>query len=191
VTTPKGLLTISDAADYQRSRALRRRGALVLALFAVLWAAVGASGMPADLAPGIRIAGVVISAAVILVAFRPGVAPGERRRRQPVGWYRMVGLVNLVQACAIALVVLGFITAEVPQLVPPVVCLIVGLHFSPLARLFDQPQYLWTAAGGCAAGVAGLLMLAAGTELETSRIVVGLGAAGTLWLTAARLAVRP
>ncbi|HET7414552.1 MAG TPA: hypothetical protein VFI97_02505 [Arthrobacter sp.] len=69
--------------------------------------------------------------------------------------------------------------------------MIVGLHFFPLARLFDQPQYLWTAAGGCAAGIAGLLVLLAGDGLEASRAVVGLGAAATLWLTAVRLTLRP
>lgn len=191
MTTPDALRTTSDAGDYQRSRALRRRGALILALFAGLWAAVGASGLPPDLAAGARIAGAAISGTVILVAFRPGEAPAERRRHQPVGWYRRVGLVNLVQAGAIAVVVLGFIASGVPQLVPPVVCVIVGLHFFPLARLFDQPQYVWTAAGACAAGVAGLLALMLGAGLETSRMLVGLGAAATLWLTAVRLALRP
>jgi hypothetical protein len=191
VTASGAQPVISGGAEYQHSRTLRRRGILVLALFAILWAVVGASGLPSDLASGARIAGVIISAAIIAVAFRPGRPMAERRRNQPDGWYRRVGLINLVQAAAIALVVLGFITAQVPQLVPPVVCVIVGLHFFPLARLFDQPQYLWTAAGGCAAGIAGLLLLIAGAGFETSRTVVGLGAAVTLWLTTVWLALRP
>ncbi|GAB3272625.1 DUF7010 family protein [Arthrobacter pigmenti] len=181
---------ISGSAEYQRSRTLRRHGILVLALFAILWAVVGASGLPPDLASGARITGVIISAAIIVVALRPGRPMAERRRNQPDGWYGRVGLINLVQAAAIALVVLGFITAQLPQLVPPVVSVIVGLHFFPLARLFDQPQYLWTAAGACAAGIAGLLLIA-GAGFETSRIAVGLGAALTLWLTTVWLALRP
>lgn len=79
---------------------------------------------------------------------------------------------------------------RVSELVPPVVCLIVGLHFFPLARLFDQPQHTWTATGLCLAAGAGLVILAVGAGPEASRVVIGLVAAGTLWVTSARLALR-
>ncbi|WP_219417445.1 DUF7010 family protein [Pseudonocardia nigra] len=77
-----------------------------------------------------------------------------------------------------------------PELAPPVVALIVGLHFFPLARLFDQPQYTWTAVGLCVAAVAGLVVLVTGPSPEVSRLAVGLGAAGTLLATAWHLALR-
>ncbi|WP_051441992.1 hypothetical protein [Arthrobacter sp. H14] len=180
-----------DTAARERSRVMRRRGVVVLALFAVLWAAVGASGLTAGTAGMVRIAAVIPSIAIVLLAYHPGSAElPERQRYQPQGWYRHVGIVNLVQAAAIAVTVLGFIAADVPQLVPPVVSLIVGLHFLPLARLFDQPQYRWTGAGLSAASVAGLLILAVGPGAEASRIVAGFAAAATLWATSARLALR-
>ncbi|GAB3530594.1 hypothetical protein [Arthrobacter monumenti] len=180
-----------DTAAQEQSRIMRRRGAVILAMFAVLWAAVGASGLTTGPAGVVRIAAIVPSAAIVLLAHRPGSAEmPERKRYQPQGWYRHVGIVNLVQAAAIAVTVLGFIAADVPQLVPPVVCLIVGLHFLPLARLFDQPQYRWTGVGLLGASVAGLLILAGGPGAEASRIVVGFAAASTLWATSFRLAMR-
>ncbi len=126
-----------DTVMQDQSRSLRRRGALILALFALLWAAVGASGLPSGAAWTVRIAAVVVSAGVILLTFRLGHAGApERQRRQPEGWYRHVGVVNLAQFGTIALAVLILVAVEAPELVPPVVCLIVGLHFFPLARLF-------------------------------------------------------
>ncbi|MGH3567077.1 MAG: DUF7010 family protein [Pseudonocardia sp.] len=132
----------------------------------------------------------VISAGTILLAFRPGDAGApERSRRQPEGWYGQVGLVNLAQFVAIAMVVLVFITVGAPALVPPFVSLIVGLHFFPLARLFDQPQYSWTAAGLCVAAFVGLVILAVGAGPEASRVGIGVLVTGTLWGTALRLAL--
>lgn len=180
-----------DAVRQDRSESLRRRGTLILVLFALLWAAVGASGLPSGAAWAVRIAAVVVSAGAILLTFRPGDAGApERSRRQPEGWYRHVGVVNLAQFVAIALVVLIFIAVGAPELIPPVVCLIVGLHFFPLARLFDQPQYTWTAGGLCVAAGAGLVILAVGAGAEASRVVIGLVAAGTLLATSVHLALR-
>ena len=76
------------------------------------------------------------------------------------------------------------------MLIPPVVCLIVGAHFFPLARLFDQPQYWWTGASLSIVAAAGFITLAAGAGAEVSRVVVGLGAAITLWGTSLHVARR-
>lgn len=180
-----------DTRQQLQSRMLRRRGILILSLFGILWAAVGASGLSADIAGTARIIGMVLGVGVILLGYRPaGRTSPERQRSQPAGWYRKIGVVNLVQAAAIALTVLGLIAAGVPQMVPPVVCLIVGMHFLPLAKLFDQPQYFWTGAGLTAAAIAGFLILMLGPGAETSRIVIGFAAAGTLWTTSVLLAVR-
>jgi hypothetical protein len=173
------------------SRTLRRRGALILAPFALLWAVVAASGLPGGAAWAVRIGAVVLAGAAIAVTFRSGRdGTPERTRHQPDGWYRWVGLVNLAQFVVIALIVAVGIALTVPQLVPPAVCLVVGLHFFPLARLFDQPQYTWTGAGLCVAAGAGLLVLAVAPSQEVSRVVIGVLAAGTLLATAWHLALR-
>lgn len=180
-----------NAAQQELSRTLRQRGALIVALFALLWAAVGASGLSATAAWVVRIGAVVISAGALVLTFRPGGAgTPERARQQPEGWYRRVGVVNLIQFVAIVLAVVAPLAVGAPQLVLPAVCVIVGVHFFPLARLFDQPQYRWTGAGLCLAAGAGLVILTIGPGQETSRVVIGLVAAATLWATSVRLALR-
>jgi hypothetical protein len=168
-----------------------RRGVLVLALFALAWALVGASGLPTGAAWALRIVAVMLVAAAIAAAYRPAaVGAVERERRLPGGWRRRVGIVNVTQFVVIALVVVVFIAAGRPEFVPPVVCLVVGVHFFPLARLFDQPQYTWTASGLCLVACAGLLVLVTGPGPAPSRVVVGIGATATLLATAGHLAAR-
>lgn len=182
-------MTTNDVRS-THSRDLRRRGAVVLAVFALLWGAVAASGLPAGAAWTVRVVAVLTSAVLVATALRSGGSRPERSRRQPEGWHRWVGIVNLGQFVVIALVVVASLAAGVPQLVPPVVCLVVGLHFFPLARLFDQPQYTWTAVGLCAAAAAGLAVLVVGPGQEVSRVVIGSVAALTLWGTSAWLSLR-
>ena len=52
-------------SDELLSRALRRRGALVLSGFALLWALVGASGLPSGDGWTVRLAAVSITAAAV------------------------------------------------------------------------------------------------------------------------------
>jgi uncharacterized membrane protein len=147
------------------SRSFQQRGALVLALFAVLWAAVAASGLPAALGWPVRIGAVVVAVAIIAAALRRPGAVRERVRTLPRNWRRSVGIVNGAQFAVIALVVVAGLTTGAPQIVPPLVALVVGLHFLPLARLFDQPQYTFTAAGLCLAAVLGGLVLLVGPSV--------------------------
>lgn len=179
----------AGAADARRwSATLRRRGAVVLGLFAVLWGFVAASGL-AEMAWPARWASLAVTAAVLALALRPGMAADERPRAQPAGWHRRVGLVNGGQFAVIALVVVGALALDAPQVVAPAVALVVGAHFVPLAREFDQPEYRWTAAGLCAGGLAGLALLAVGAPFATVRVVVGAVAVLTLEGTALRLAL--
>lgn len=171
------------------SRSLRRRGALVLAPFALLWSMVAASGLPAGGAWAVRAAALVVTLALVGLALR-STADGrpERVRSQPEGWHRLVGLVNLGEVAAIVLVVVVCLVGDVPQLVPPLVALVVGVHFVPLARLFDQPEYRATAAGLVVAATAGLALLVVSNE--ASRTAAGGLTALTLWATSALLSAR-
>ena len=122
------MTTTVDSADLGLSRALRRRGELVLTLFAPLWSLAAIAG----------------TVAVLVVA-------------------------------------------DLPQLVAPVVCAIVGIHFLPLARLFDQQEYRSTATGLLVGAIGGLVIALFGPSDETSRVVVGACAAATLWVTSVLL----
>jgi hypothetical protein len=107
-----------------------------------------------------------------------------------VGWSRQVGLVNLGQVAAIAVAVVVLIVVHGTTFIPAVICLIFGLHFLPLARLFGQWQYRWTGVLLCAAAIAGIAVYLGGSSGSMSRSVVGLGAAVILWVTSLHVAIR-
>ncbi|MFF5967129.1 hypothetical protein ACFY64_26040 [Streptomyces collinus] len=65
-----------------------------------------------------------------------------------------------------------------------------GLRFFPLARLYDQWQYQWTAPLLTAVAVTGFVLVVVGLASETVRIVVGLGSALVLWTWLYHLALR-
>lgn len=162
----------------------------MLAPFALLWALMGSASLPSGSSRIAMPAAVVLAAAAVVLALVRRTGP-ERERRQPEGWHERVGLVNLGELAAIFVTVTVCSAFGRPQLVPPVVCLVVAVHFVPLARLFDQPEYRGTAAGLAAASVAGLAALALGSSAETSRLLVGAVAALTLWVTSLLLSLRP
>jgi len=112
----------------------------------------------------------------------------DRVRRVPADWNRRFDVVGAaVQAVAILSVVVALIVVDQVTLVPAAECLVMGLHFLPLARLFDQPQYRWTGAALClVAGLAGSLHL---WGRGTAAVVVAAGgAAVVLWATSLHVA---
>ncbi|MDQ3526135.1 MAG: hypothetical protein M3451_13945 [Chloroflexota bacterium] len=71
--------------------------------------------------------------------------PADRQRR-----YNLVGI---VQAVAIGLTIAALIVIGHPAFIPAVVSVIVGMHFFPLAPVFDQPQYALTGVALCVVGL--------------------------------------
>lgn len=180
-----------DAECLTLTRDLRRRGAIVLAVFALVWAFAAGSGIaavPVSVAVGVVAAAVTVGA--VVTAFRGTRGPVTRTVRLPEKWNRGVGLVNVAEVAAIFVVFAASNASGHPEFIPVGICLVVGLHFFPLARLFDQGQYTWTAISLTAVSVVGLAVLAAGTSAETIRTVVGLGAAVVLWASSFHVALR-
>ncbi|MFD3436840.1 hypothetical protein ACFWU3_04960 [Streptomyces sp. NPDC058685] len=170
---------------------LRRRGAIVLAVFALVWAFAGGSGIEAvPLSVAVGVVAAALSVAGVVLAFRGAAGPAVRSVRLPEKWNRGVGIVNAAEVVAVFAVIAASNATGRPELIPPGICLVVGLHFFPLARLFDQWQYTWTAVALSVVAVVGFVALAAGTTGETARVVVGLGAAVVLWLSSFHVAVR-
>ncbi|MFE0171089.1 hypothetical protein ACFWZ2_02135 [Streptomyces sp. NPDC059002] len=191
-------------------------GVLILTVFATLWAAVGISGIQggpalvtgaAVLAAGVTAAVVVLSRRSVRQAGARPVAYEEQAEEQAAdpephagpesaggrgdegaGNYRRFGLINIAQTVAIvaAVMILGRLGEWI--LVPPAVCLIVGLHFLPLAGVFGQPPYRWAGLLLVAVAAAGILAFAVGSAPGTVRALVGIGAALVLWATALRVA---
>ncbi|MFE5795265.1 hypothetical protein ACFQ8C_22210 [Streptomyces sp. NPDC056503] len=173
-----------DAECLALTRTLRRRGVVVLSVFGLVWALAGGSGLPA---PGLPVAGalgVLLTAGALAAGFRGTAREVTRPVRLPERWNRGVGVVNAVEVAAIVGVIAASNAAGRQEWIPVGICLVVGLHFFPLARLYDQRQYGWLAAALTGLGALGAALVAAGLTAEAVRASVGLPAALALWGTA-------
>jgi len=162
---------------------MARRGALFMWGFAVVWALVGLGGASLlGLLPAVAVIGAGLAAGVLLLLIdRRGGCPPEEASpvRLAPDFQRRFRQVNIAQGVLIGLVVAGLVLVSQPQFITPAVALVVGLHFWPLARIFDQPHLAtvcWrlvvvAALGAPAAAVAGP---------ELAQAVSGLGAAAVL-----------
>ncbi len=70
--------------------------------------------------------------------------------------------------------------------IPIAIAIIVGVHFLPLAHVFEAPLYYWTGAL-CVLGVLACLQI---RDFGTRVLCVGLAMAAVLWLSALRLLVQ-
>lgn len=89
----------TDAECLALTRNLRRRGVLVLSVFALMWAVAAASGTGSatDAAPlGIEVATLLLTAVAICLGYRKDAAPSPRMLNLPANWARGVGIVNTV-----------------------------------------------------------------------------------------------
>ncbi|MET8896306.1 hypothetical protein [Streptomyces albogriseolus] len=196
MTSSTGSAPTPSAADAQclaLTRQLRRRGTVVLSVFALAWAFAGASGTGSatDVVPvSISAAALAVTAVALFLGLRKDARPSPRTVDLPGNWARGVGVVNGLELLAIVAVVAAANAAGRPAFVPVGIALVVGLHFFPLARLYDQWQYRWTGALMTAVAVAGAVLVLAGLSAETVRVVVSLACAAVLWVSACHLAVR-
>ena len=157
---------------------LRRNGALMMSMFAFFWA-VG----PPPVDGAARTITLVVSVALTAITVGLALRPRGGGTLDLVGdWQQRYNRVALVEFGAIAVVVLVLAVTGQHQLIAPLVCLVVGLHFFPLATLFRQPLYRRT---GIALTTVGLLAVGVAVTAggEEGRQVAGFGAAGALWLT--------
>lgn len=159
-----------------------KSGVGFLALFGLGWwlLATGAFGgavqMVAVGAGCVVAVGLMLAARRILPASAGGPLPADRRRR--------FNQINGLQWLVIIVIAVVCSRAGVPVLIPPLIALVVGLHFLPLAAVFGQPRLRVPAALLVAAGLAGgAVWLAEGPD-RAVRFTVGLISALSLWGTA-------
>ena len=171
-------------------------GAMVMALFGLLWV-LGCAGalagalVPILLASGVAVTAILVAASLRLwrvAAGRPsggwaGTSASHRVRRR----FRLIGI---VEGLGIGVVVFACARLGRPEFIPALVALVVGLHFFPLASLFRVSLYHATGAGLClVAVVTPLVASPLGAQTVAWQVVPGLGAAVTLWATSAVLVV--
>lgn len=170
-----------------RPAGFRQAGALITGLFGLPWALTASGFLPAVAAMGVRWAALAITVLAVGVALLRPATGQDRVRRVPGDWRRRVNQVGMAEAAAILAAVAALALSGRPTLVPAAVCLVVGQHFLPLTRLFDQPQFRWTGAGMClVAAIGGSLYLSGGGT--AAAVVAGGGAAVVLWATSLHVA---
>ncbi|SCF00057.1 hypothetical protein [Micromonospora mirobrigensis] len=167
-------------------------GVLTMIVYGLAWLVAGVTGLPVP--TGVRLAlslvGVVTAGAVLIAGGRLRArGPGRSRRVRPhsMRWFH---LVNVAQTVAILVAVLALLRAGAPGLIVVAVCLVVGAHFLPLARIFDVPGYWWTGGLLILVAAAGAAAYGYGATNATVRSAIGLPAAVILWATALEVSRR-
>jgi len=90
-----------------------------------------------------------------------------------------------IAAILVAVVVLG--RSDHGEWIPATICLVVGLHLIPLARLFRVPLYYATAAALCLVATTTMALGVAGAPEALWQLLPGIGIALALWATGATL----
>lgn len=156
-------------------------GPIILAVMGAIWAMVGldyAGVPPVWWAAPVVIAGAIVA---LVVQRSRGLVPPPAAEGRRIG--RLVGIWSGVEGVAIFVAINVCINLQRPDWVVPAICVIVGLHFLPLARGLPVRLYYAT---GAAMTVLGLLGLADLTLLAPA-MMVAFGAALLLWGTALRV----
>jgi hypothetical protein len=155
-------------------------GAMIMSMFAAVWWAVGIGASGHGSVPMYAIP-VLVTVAIIAAASRrradtTPVSPEEHARRG-----RLFGVASGVEGLLIFVAVNVLANLKKLDFAAPVIAMIVGLHFVPLARGLPARSYYVTSALLVALGVAGLSVPGANQRL----LAVSVGAACVLWLTCA------
>ncbi|MGW0840483.1 hypothetical protein ACWD26_10010 [Streptomyces sp. NPDC002787] len=156
-----------------------KSGVGFFALFGLGWWLLGSSAFDGVTRLVLVIVGCVAAVGLMLAARRflppsaQGAFPAARRRR--------FNQINGLQWLLIIAVVAVCRQAGAPVLVPPLIAVVVGLHFLPLAAVFEQPRLRIPAALLVASGAAGMTVRLMNGPDDTVRLVVGLMSALSLW----------
>jgi hypothetical protein len=153
-----------------------RIGLLVLTFFAATWASAGL--LVSGATPGLILIPIAVSLALLAWGWRGSGLVGSSRPN--VG--KLVGLWSAIEGVAIFVAVNVLENQHRDDLMFPVIVIIVGLHFLPLARGLPRTSYYASGAALVFTGLAALLLPA-----EQRPIAVGMCAALILWATSVPL----
>ena len=151
-----------------------RRGLWVLCFFAAVWAV---AGVLVDGAPTWWIGPpIVLSGAILIFALRRAGSPQESAPH--VG--RLIGTWSAIEGIAMFLAANVLVNLHLRQAIMPVLAIIVGVHFLPLAR--GIPARLYYATGAALIVIGIVALIAPPWHLP---LLVGGAAAAILWASAA------
>jgi hypothetical protein len=181
-----------SAAAELRGRAF---GVTILAFFSIAWTGWGLTGhVPGAVLIAVMALAAIASVGLATVAWRltrwpdpnpdtdhQHAAPARRNVNRPFGIIVGIEWTGVFAASA----VLG--ATGHPVLVPAVICLGVGLHFLPLARLFHVTAYNVTAGALCLIAVATFVLTPVTSTPALWTLLPGVGAAVVLYATCVML----
>jgi hypothetical protein len=153
-------------------------GAIIMGVFAAIWWLVGvrASGHASTLTYGIPL---VIAGLIVIVALRGRDRFGQATPEEHARRDRLVGLASAAEGLAIFVAVNVLTNLGRSDYAGPVIAIIVGLHFMPLARWLPSRLYYSTGALLIGLGVCGFAIRRPDLRL----LIVSVCAASILWLT--------
>lgn len=173
-------------------------GALALSAFSILWAGFALQGLNAwswwmvlILTAGATVALLAFGLTTLRAARRlPQTQETAEDQARGKRLSRGFNIVSGLEFTLIAVAVVLLISFKHPEFIAPVTALIVGLHFLPLAYLFEVRVYALVGALLALLGGGALLALLLGLtlgSLTTWSVIIGLSTAGIFWLTALSL----
>lgn len=156
-------------------------GPIILSLFGAVWAIVGLGF--AGVSPLLWLVPMAIGIGMIGLVLRRsrGLVPPPPEEGRRIG--KLVGIWSVVEGVAIFMAITICNTLGHPEWIVSSICLVVGLHFFPLARGLPVRLYYVSGAIMSVLGLAGLADL----TLIAPSIAVALGAALVLWGTVLRI----
>jgi hypothetical protein len=168
---------------------MRRKliGTIIGIVFGLVWGVVGACPLPPEWRLNALIAIVLIAAALIIAAVRTSGSTNVLGSKPFDG--RAYGGAVAAEALAIVVAVPLLTHAHREAYVPPVIALIVGLHFLGLWKASGQRMFVWICVGLCAVSCAAALVpigvVVEGTGVQSRLAFTGLGSALALWIACA------
>jgi hypothetical protein len=154
-------------------------GAVIMGIFAIIWWIAGLRS--AGYGPAVVWATPVLaSLALGAAATRLRGATGTLDAVEEARRNRLVMIWSAAEGVAIFIAINVLVNVGHRDAFVPVVALIVGAHFVPLARGLPAPTYFVTAAALIAVGLVGLAM----PTLRERLTIVSAAAAVILWITA-------
>ncbi|TWJ08296.1 hypothetical protein LX16_4521 [Stackebrandtia albiflava] len=151
----------------------------MMAGFGLLWWLAGTGGLSAGVSPVLMGLGAVAAVVLFVASARRLNRTGEQEMFQRTG--RVFMLVNLGQVAGIFVVVAVANLLDAQTWIPPMITVVVGIHFLPLAKAFGMPEFRWIAWIFVAVAVLGACLAAIGLPLPVTLGTVGIACALVLW----------
>ena len=170
-------------------------GVLFMAFFGTLWAYTGIMGLQSFGVPLL----LVLAVAIGILLFIGGislirssreltnqVSKGDVRTGRPIRFW--FNIIFATEGLAIAITIAVSNATSHSELIPVVIAIIVGVHFLPLAHLFQVRLFYFTGALLCLLAIITLLFVPEKVTLGEHQIdafmsAVGIGSALILWST--------